>query len=226
MNLLIIEDERKTADSLKKGLEESGYEVDVAYDGLAGLSLAKSNRYNLIVSDIVLPKLNGVELCRQITQMGSAVPILLLSALDHKDDVVNGLEAGADDYLTKPFDFRELIARVRVLTRRKDASASTSSSVLSFSDISVNLGSKEVTRAGRPIELTAKEFKLLEYFMKAPNAVISRAELAKEIWNIDFNTGTNIVEVYINYLRNKIDKPFAKKLIHNLHGMGYILKEE
>jgi two-component system copper resistance phosphate regulon response regulator CusR len=225
MNLLIIEDERKTADSLKKGLEESGYEVDVAYDGLSGLSLAKTNKYNLIVSDIVLPKLNGVELCRQISSMESNVPILLLSALDSKDDVVSGLEAGADDYLTKPFDFRELVARVRILTKRKEV-VSAPLSLVSFADITMNLNGKEVTRGGVNIELTAKEFRLLEYFIRTPNTVISRAELAKEIWNIDFNTGTNIVEVYINYLRNKIDKPFEKKLIHNLHGMGYILKEE
>lgn len=225
MNLLIIEDERKTADSLKKGLEESGYEVDVAYDGLSGLSLAQTNKYNLIVSDIVLPKLNGVELCRQISNMESNVPILLLSALDSKDDVVSGLEAGADDYLTKPFDFRELVARVRILTKRKEVVAAPQS-MLSFADITMNLNSKEVTRGEMHIELTAKEFRLLEYFIRTPNTVISRAELAKEIWNIDFNTGTNIVEVYINYLRNKIDKPFEHKLIHNLHGMGYILKEE
>ena len=225
MNLLIIEDERKTADSLKKGLEESGYEVDVAYDGMTGLSLARSNKYNLIVSDIVLPKLNGVELCRQISTMESNVPILLLSALDSKDDVVSGLEAGADDYLTKPFDFRELVARVRILTKRKEV-ISAPLSLVSFADITMNLNSKEVTRGGVHIELTAKEFRLLEYFIRTPNTVISRAELAKEIWNIDFNTGTNIVEVYINYLRNKIDKPYERKLIHNLHGMGYILKEE
>jgi two-component system copper resistance phosphate regulon response regulator CusR len=225
MNLLIIEDERKTADSLKKGLEESGYLVDVAYDGITGLTFAKSNKYNLIISDIVLPKLNGIELCKQITKLQFNVPILLLSALDTKDDVVGGLEAGADDYLTKPFDFRELVARVKVLTKRKDAVPVTVS-ILSFSDISMNLNSKEVYREGKLIELTVKEFRLLEYFIRKPNVVISRAELAKEIWNIDFNTGTNIVEVYINYLRNKIDKPFEKKLIHNLHGMGYILKEE
>ncbi len=225
MNLLIIEDERKTADSLKKGLEESGYVVDVAYDGLAGLTLAQKNNYNLIVSDIILPKLNGVELCRQISARQSNVPILLLSALDTKDDVVSGLEAGADDYMTKPFDFRELLARVRILTKRKDASH-PELTLLNFSEITMNLNNKEVLRAGVPIELTSKEFKLLEYFIRKPNTIISRSELAKEIWNIDFNTGTNIVEVYINYLRNKIDKPFGKKLIHNLHGMGYILKEE
>ena len=225
MDLLIIEDERKTADSLKRGLEDIGYRVDVAYDGQTGLALAGSNNYSLIVSDIILPKINGIELCRLISGMGSNVPILLLSALDSKDEIVGGLEAGADDYLTKPFDFRELVARVRVLTKRKEMGA-IALSLLTFSEITVNLNSKEVFRAGTQIELTSKEFKLLEYFIRKPNVVISRTELAKEIWNIDFNTGTNIVEVYINYLRNKIDKPFSTKLIHNLHGMGYILKEE
>jgi two-component system copper resistance phosphate regulon response regulator CusR len=224
MNLLIIEDEHKTADALKKGLEESGYSVDVAYDGQSGLSLAMMNKYSLIVSDIIMPKLSGIELCRQIRAHQSGAPILLLTALDAKDYVVQGLDAGADDYLTKPFDFRELLARIRVLTRRTDP-ASTEVSILHFSDLQMNLKSKQVTRSGVSIELTMKEFKLLEYFIRKPNVVISRAELASEIWNIDFNTGTNIVEVYINYLRNKIDKPFEKKLIHNIHGAGYILKD-
>jgi two-component system copper resistance phosphate regulon response regulator CusR len=225
MDLLIIEDERKTADILKKGLEESGYQVDVAYDGMSGLELARGKRYNLIVSDIMLPKLGGIELCKLIAEFETKVPILLLTALDGKEDVVKGLDAGADDYLTKPFDFGELLARIRVLTKRQE-NLQHPAAVLLFGGINMNLRSKEVTRDGTPVELTAKEFKLLEYFMRKPETVIPRTELAKEIWNVDFNTGTNIVEVYINYLRNKIDKPFSKRLLHNLHGMGYILKHE
>jgi two-component system copper resistance phosphate regulon response regulator CusR len=224
MNLLIIEDERKTADALKKGLEESGYTVDVAYDGLSGLSLVKTNQYHLIISDIIMPKLNGIGLTEQVRALPSSIPILLLTALDSKDDVVGGLNAGADDYLTKPFDFRELLARVRALTKRIDPSATTPVT-LQFADIEMNLKTNTVTRAGTAVELTAKEFKMLEYFIRRPNTVVSRADLARNIWNIDFNTGTNIVEVYINYLRNKIDKPFGKRLIHNIHGVGYILKE-
>ena len=221
---MIIEDERKTADALKKGLEESGYTVDVAYDGLSGLSLVKTNQYHLIISDIIMPKLNGIGLTEQVRALPSSIPILLLTALDSKDDVVGGFNAGADDYLTKPFDFRELLARVRALTKRIDPSATTPVT-LQFADIEMNLKTNTVMRAGTPVELTAKEFKMLEYFIRRPNTVVSRADLARNIWNIDFNTGTNIVEVYINYLRNKIDKPFGKRLIHNIHGVGYILKE-
>ena len=224
MNLLIVEDELKTAKILKMGLEESGYTVDTASDGVAGVALAKANRYHAIVSDIVMPKLNGIELCRQIRAHESNVPILLLTALDSKKDVIEGLDAGADDYLTKPFNFGELLARLRVLTKRQSPTT-TEPSILYFADLSMNLLSKEVFRLDTAIELTVKEFNLLEYFVRRPRIVISRTELAKEIWNIDFNTGTNIVEVYINYLRNKMDKPFAQKLIHNIHGAGYVLKE-
>ena len=224
MNLLVIEDEQKTANTLKKGLEESGYHVDVAYDGISGLSLTQKNSYQLIISDIIMPKLNGITLCQQIRTDKPGIPILLLTALDTKDDVVHGLNSGADDYLTKPFDFRELLARIKILTRRADTSLAYALT-LSFADVQINLKDRTVTRSGIPIELTTKEFKLLEYFIRRPNAVVSRGELSRDIWNIDFNTGTNMVEVYINYLRNKIDKPFGKKLIHNIHGIGYILKE-
>jgi two-component system copper resistance phosphate regulon response regulator CusR len=224
MNLLVIEDELKTAEALNKGLKESGYTVDVAHEGAAGLALARKNTYQLIISDIVMPKLNGIALCEQIRAGQPNTPILLLTALSSKSDVVKGLNAGADDYLTKPFDFSELLARIRVLTRRIDSGPPVSAN-LSFSDLHINLKTTEVNRLGVRIDLTAKEFKLLEYFLRRPNMVISRSDLARDIWNLDFNTGTNIVEVYISYLRNKIDKPFEKKLLHNIHGMGYILRE-
>ena len=221
MRLLIIDDEKKTADTLKKGLEENGYSADVAYDGLEGLSLLQKNDYEIIISDVIMPNLNGIELSKQIRKISPEIPILLLSALDAKDSIVSGFDAGVDDYLTKPFDFRELLARLRRLSKR-----SGKAEALLFSDLEMNLSSRQVSRSGIAILLSAKEFKLLEYFMRNPNTVLSRSQLARDIWNVDFDTGTNIVEVYINYLRNKIDKPFTKKLIHNLHGIGYILKEE
>jgi two-component system, OmpR family, copper resistance phosphate regulon response regulator CusR len=218
--LLLIEDEKKTAIALKKGLEECNYSVDVAYDGLEGLSLVEKCSYKVIISDIILPKMNGVELCKIIREINPSVPILFLSALDSKNDIVLGLDAGADDYLTKPFDFRELLARIRSLIKRFNTSE-----ILLYADIRINLKTKEVSRGGTNILLTAKEFKLLEYFVQNPNTVISRTDLAQNIWNLDFDSGTNVVEVYINYLRNKIDKPFPLKLIHNIHGVGYIMKD-
>lgn len=224
MNILIVEDERKTANTLKKGLTESGYEVDVVYDGAAGLAQLGDKEYQLIISDIVMPKVSGLDLCKRVRAVQPNVPILLLTALDSKDDLVTGFDAGADDYLTKPFDFRELLVRVRGLLKRYNMVGEVAD-VLRFADLEINVKSKEVKRAGLVVALTALEFKLLEYFMRKPNTVINRMELARNIWNLDFETGTNIVEVYINYLRNKVDKPFGKKLIHNLHGMGYILKE-
>ncbi len=223
MTILLIEDERKTANALKKGLEDSGYAVDVAYDGLSGLAQVNSKNYKLIISDIIMPKLSGLELCKRIRSIHPNVPILLLTALQSKDDVVTGFESGADDYLTKPFDFRELQVRIASLLKRSTAPAAVHE-VLTFADLEIDLKTRQVKRGGTVINLTAQEFKLLEYFMRKPNVVVSRMDLARDIWNIDFETGTNIVEVYINYLRNKVDKPFGLKLIHNLHGVGYILR--
>lgn len=223
MTILLIEDERKTANALKKGLEDSGYAVDVAYDGLSGLAQVNSKNYKLIISDIIMPKLSGLELCKRIRSIHPNVPILLLTALQSKDDVVTGFESGADDYLTKPFDFRELQVRIASLLKRSTAPAAVHE-VLTFADLEIDLKTRQVKRGGTLINLTAQEFKLLEYFMRKPNVVVSRMDLARDIWNIDFETGTNIVEVYINYLRNKVDKPFGLKLIHNLHGVGYILR--
>ncbi|MES2620890.1 MAG: response regulator transcription factor [Bacteroidota bacterium] len=224
MNILVIDDEHKTANALKDGLEGNGYQVAVAYDGPSALALVSENDYQLVISDIIMPGMNGVDLCRKIRAIKPATLLLLLTALNSKDDVVDGFEAGADDYLTKPFDFRELLARVKSLTKRTAESAGETI-VLRFSDVEMNLISKQVVRAGVPITLTALEFKLLEYFMRRPNVLVSRPELSRDIWNLEFQTGTNIVEVYINYLRNKIDKPFERKLLHNKHGFGYVLKD-
>ena len=225
MNLLLIEDEPKTVQSLKQGLEENGYAVDVAYDGLIGRQLAMRNSYHLIVSDIIIPGINGVELCRELRKAGNETPILMLTALGTTDDKVVGFDAGADDYLVKPFEFKELLARVRALTKRGSAVSQTAQ-IMRFADLEVNMEAKTVHRAEQKIELTAREFNLLVYLIRNQGRVISKAEIAEQVWEIDFDSGTNIIEVYVNYLRKKIDRDFEVKLIHTQFGMGYVLKTE
>jgi two-component system copper resistance phosphate regulon response regulator CusR len=225
MKLLLIEDEPKTLQSIKQGLEENGYEVDIAYDGLIGRQLAKNNSYQLIISDIIIPGINGIELCREIRNWGDETPILMLTALGTTDDKVTGLDAGADDYLVKPFEFKELLARVRALTKR-GASVSQTAQVLRFADLEVSLDAKTVHRSGNKINLTAREFNLLVYLIRNQGRVISKVEIAEQVWDIGFDTGTNVIEVYVNYLRKKIDKDYPVKLIHTLFGMGYVLKVE
>lgn len=225
MNLLLIEDEPKTVQSLKQGLEENGYTVDVAYDGLIGKQLAMRNSYHLIVSDIIIPGINGVELCRELRKAGNETPILMLTALGTTDDKVVGFDAGADDYLVKPFEFKELLARVRALTKRGSAVSQTAQ-IMRFADLEVNMDAKTVHRAEQKIELTAREFNLLVYLIRNQGRVISKAEIAEQVWEIDFDSGTNIIEVYVNYLRKKIDRDFEVKLIHTQFGMGYVLRTE
>lgn len=225
MNLLLIEDEPKTLQSLKQGLEENGYSVDVAYDGLIGKQLAMRNSYHLIVSDIIIPGINGVELCRELRKAGNETPILMLTALGTTDDKVVGFDAGADDYLVKPFEFKELLARVRALTKRGSAVSQTAQ-IMRFADLEVNMDAKTVHRAEQKIELTAREFNLLVYLIRNQGRVISKAEIAEQVWEIDFDSGTNIIEVYVNYLRKKVDRDFEVKLIHTQFGMGYVLKTE
>jgi two-component system copper resistance phosphate regulon response regulator CusR len=225
MKLLLIEDEPKTLQSIKQGLEENGYEVDIAYDGLIGRQLAKNNSYQLIISDIIIPGINGIELCREIRTWGDETPILMLTALGTTDDKVTGLDAGADDYLVKPFEFKELLARVRALTKR-GATVSHTAQVLRFADLEVSLDAKTVHRSGNKINLTAREFNLLVYLIRNQGRVISKVEIAEQVWDIGFDTGTNVIEVYVNYLRKKIDKDYPVKLIHTLFGMGYVLKVE
>lgn len=222
MKILLVEDERKTIQFLKKGLEEHGYEVDSAEDGKTGKNLALKNTYHIIITDVIMPELNGKELCRDLRQAKIETPILMLTALDETDDVVDGLDSGADDYLSKPFEFKELLARIRSLTKRQPKQFDTH---LRIGDLVMDINKKSVIRAGKNIDLTSKEFSLLEYFLRNQGRVIPRAELAKHVWNVDFDTGTNMVEVYVNYLRKKIDKDFESKLIHTQFGMGYILKE-
>lgn len=225
MKLLLIEDEPKTVQSLKQGLEENGYEVDIAYDGLIGKQLAKKGGYQLIISDIIIPGINGIELCRELRNSGDETPILMLTALSSTDDKVTGLDAGADDYLVKPFEFKELLARVRALTKR-GSSISQTANILRFEDLEVSLDAKTVHRSGNKINLTAREFNLLVYLIRNQGRVISKVEIAEQVWDIGFDTGTNVIEVYVNYLRKKIDKDYPVKLIHTQFGMGYVLKIE
>lgn len=225
MKLLLIEDEPKTVQSIRQGLEENGFEVDVAYDGLIGLQLARRGGYQLIISDIIVPGINGIELCKELRKSDDQTPVLMLTALGTTDDKVVGFDAGADDYLVKPFEFKELIARVRALTKR-GSSAVISTNILRFEDIEVNMDAKTVHRSEVKVELTVREFNLLVYLIRNQGRVVSKAEIAEQVWEIDFDTGTNVIEVYVNYLRKKIDKDFPVKLIHTQFGMGYVLKVE
>lgn len=224
MRILLVEDEPKTLQSVKKGLEEFGYDVEVAIDGSAAKKLALTKPYSLIITDLLLPELDGRELCRAIRMANIETPILMLTALGSTEDIVKGFEIGADDYLTKPFAFQEFIARVKSLLKRKDKS-SAEQNILRISSLSMNLDLRIVKREEKTIELTAKEFALLEYFLRNQGKVISKAELAKNVWRMDFDTGTNMVEVYVNYLRKKIDRDFDQKLIQTQIGMGYIIQE-
>jgi DNA-binding response OmpR family regulator len=224
MKILLVEDEAKTLQLIKQGLEQHNMEVDIAYDGLMGLTLAQRNPYDLLITDIILPEINGLNLCRKLRESGFETPILLLTALSTTADIITGLDAGADDYLGKPFEFSELMARVRALTRRNKALAAPSN-VLRVSDLELNQDTKLVKRAGREILLTAKEFNLLELLMRHPGRVISKVELAEKIWDVTFDTGTNVIEVYVNFLRKKVDKDFDRKLIHTQIGMGYVIKD-
>ncbi len=224
MKILLIEDELKTLTYIRKGLEENSHDVDTASDGIAGRYLALNNKYDLIISDIVLPGLDGRTLCREIRQAKIETPLLMLTALGGADHVVEGLDSGADDYLAKPFEFKELMARIRSLAKR--SLRQSGESVLTLGDLEMDLDAKSVKRGNKNIALTVKEFALLEYLLRHKGKVLSRKEIARNVWNLDFDTGTNTVEVYVNYLRKKVDRDFDKKLIHTQFGMGYVMKEE
>ncbi|RCR70351.1 MULTISPECIES: response regulator [Larkinella] len=225
MKILVVEDEPKTLNAIRQGLEETQFEVDIAYDGLIAKRLALKNSYAVIITDVIIPGLNGFELIRQLRAQGVTTPILLLTALGESSDKVMGFDAGTDQYLTKPFQFAELLARVRSLTKRSTQVAMTAQT-LRFSGIEMNLDAKTVRRDGQVIDLTAREFALLEYLLRNQGRVMSKVDIAERVWDLNFDAGTNVVEVYINYLRKKIDKDFPKKLIHTQFGMGYVLKEE
>lgn len=226
ISILVIEDEKRVADLLKIGLEENGYQVMVAYDGEMGLRLFQNNAFQLVISDIILPKLNGFEVCQQIRKTDDQIPILMLTALGTADDKLEGFDVGADDYLVKPFDFRELLARVRVLLKRRAVASVDIVKEITYADLNINLERQEISRNNTPIKLSPKEYNLLVYLVENAERVVSRVEIAKKVWNTHFDTGTNFIDVYINYLRKKMDKNFDVKLIHTKPGVGFILTDK
>ncbi|WP_288884201.1 response regulator transcription factor [Pedobacter panaciterrae] len=226
MEILIVEDEPRVASLIKRGLEEQDFKVTLAFDGEMGKKLALSKTYDLIIMDIILPKINGLDLCKEIRAAHPHLPIIMLTALGTTDDKVDGFDAGADDYLVKPFELRELHVRIRALLKRNNNSLVKQSTLLKYADLELNNQTMTVTRSGTEIALTPKELKLLEYMMQNAERVLSRAEIADKVWNTHFDTGTNFIDVYINYLRKKIDRDYPNKLIHTKPGLGFIFKSE
>lgn len=222
MRILIVEDQQKMASFIKKGLQAQGYIADISETGMGAESMVIENEYDLIILDVNLPDQNGMDTARHLRQDGQRMPILMLTALSTTKDKIHGLDSGADDYLTKPFDFDELLARVRALLRRNNKAES---SKLRYGDIELDLIQRRVIRNNIEVNLTAKEFSLLEYFMRNPGRPITRIEISEHVWDVNFDTNTNIIDVYINMLRKKIDTPFDKKMIHTMVGYGYILKD-
>jgi heavy metal response regulator len=221
MRILVIEDEKKVASFIKKGLEEEHYAVDIAHDGETGLFMAEVNEYDLIVLDLMIPRIDGLEVLKRIRGNKNNVPILVLTAKDSAEDIVKGLDSGCDDYLTKPFDFMILLARIRALLRRERMEKEP---VLRVLDLTLSPITHKVMRKGKEIELTSKEYALLEYFMRNPEKVLTRTMISEHVWDSHFDSVTNVVDVYVNYLRKKIDKDFEPKLIHTVRGVGYIMK--
>jgi len=222
-----VEDEQKVAAFIKNGLEEQGHTIDLAYDGYTGEKLALSKQYGLILLDVIIPVLNGIELCKRIKTVKPDVPILMLTALGTTDDKVTGFDSGADDYLVKPFEFKELIARIKALTKRSQLKQDShhSPNILKVADLELDIDRKLALRGSKTISLTAKEFSLLEYLMRNKGRVLSRPDIAEKVWDVTFDTGTNVVEVYVNILRKKIDRDFPVKLIQTRIGLGYVIQE-
>ena len=223
--ILLVEDDDRVALMIRQGLNEEQFEVDIAYDGLLGLELAKSNSYGAIILDINLPHMNGYDVCKSIRETDENTPILMLTALRLTENKLKGFDCGADDYIGKPFEFKELVARLQVFMKRTDYSLTSKRNILSVNDLIIDLDSKRTWRDKTEIFLTAKEFKLLEYLLRNKNRVISRGELSERVWDINFNTGTNIIDVYINYLRNKLTKSDSPILIHTVTGIGYVIRD-
>ncbi len=222
MRILVVEDEKKVAAFIKRGLEQESYAVDIAHDGKEGELYAETNEYDVIILDIMLPGKSGLEVLKGLKEKGIKAPVLLLTARDSVEDKVEGLNLGADDYLTKPFAFEELLARLRALMRR----GTYTTPVLKFADLSLDPVTRKARRGDKEVELTVKEYALLEYLLRNPNRVLSRTVIAEHVWDQTFDSETNVVDVYINHLRNKLDKDFPKKLIHTVRGVGYVLKED
>lgn len=229
--IILIEDESSVVSFIKKGLQELDYNISVAFDGKTGIKMAEDNDFDLIILDIMLPDINGLEVCKEIRKNNKTVPILFLTALDSSENIVLGLESGGDDYLVKPFKFIELVARIKSLLRRSSHSNGSDTveindeNIYQFSDLKVNDYTKKVSRSGNDISLTSTEYKLLLYFLNNPEKVISRAEILEAVWGVNYELGTNIVDVYVNYLRKKLDSQDDDKLIHTVIGMGYVLKK-
>ena len=222
--ILIVEDEPKVAGFIRSGLSESSLASDWAADGESGIAMLEANNYDLLILDLNLPRKNGFEVCAAVRKNDRRIPVLMLTAWGAIDDKLKGFESGADDYLVKPFEFQELLARVKALLKRTEPELSEPST-LRYADITLNLDTREVHRAGNKISLTPKEYGLLEYLLRNPERVVTRAEIASHVWSIQYETGTNFVDVYINFLRKKIDRGYIRKLIHTHVGSGYILRQ-
>lgn len=225
-HILLIEDDERIANLVKRGLEEHGYQVMLAYDGINGKKLALNQEFDLLITDIILPKADGLTICKEIRMTRPHLPIIMLTALGTTDDKVEGFDAGADDYLVKPFEFRELLVRIRALLKRHSGNTHTQGFLLKYADIELNMHTKTVKRQRKEINLTPKEFNLLQYMMQHTERVLSRSEIAEKVWGTTFDTGTNFIDVYINYLRKKIDRDFDIKLIHTKPGLGFIFKQD
>ncbi|ROI01678.1 DNA-binding response regulator [Chryseobacterium sp. G0240] len=225
-HILLVEDDDRLSQLITKGLRESEFEVSMVYDGITGLKLALQKDFDLVITDIILPQKNGLEFCSEIKALKPDLPIIMLTALGTTDDKLEGFDAGADDYMTKPFEMRELVARIRVLLKRFSQQQQQKVFILKYEGIEMNLEQKLVSRDQIPIKLTPKEFNLLKFMLENSERVLSRSEIAEKVWETHFDTGTNFIDVYINYLRKKIDKDFEDKLIHTKAGMGFILKKD
>lgn len=227
IKILVVEDEQRVAELLKRGLEESGYQVELAYDGAWRLRLFRAGEFQMVISDVILPKMSGFELCKEIRNINNRVPVLMLTALGTTDDKLDGFDAGADDYMVKPFDFRELDARIKVLLKRRlPGIPETQLTELVYADLRIDRQTKTVYRQEREIKLSPKEYNLLLYMAENPERLLTRVEIADKVWNTHFDTGTNFIDVYINYLRKKIDRDYDVKLIHTKPGMGFIFRQE
>lgn len=224
MAILVVEDEPNVVSVIKRGLTEYGFDISVATDGLTGLQMATNHTFDLIILDVMLPSMDGIQVCKRIREQNQTMPILMLTALDSTENIVTGLDSGADDYMVKPFKMAELAARLRALIKRRGADNQPAKSIYKIADIEVDTDAKIVSRNQVTINLTPTEYRLLEYFIKNQKKVLSRIQILESVWDIDFNMGTNVVDVYINYLRKKLDKDNPSKLIHTVFGMGYIMK--